>query len=121
MLGVWPLFEVKQLTASAKQSKRLVLQDGTILQLQLRFVPMQLGWFFTTITYGDFVLENVRICVSPNILYQYKNQIPFGIACFSKASREPTQQQDFSSGAAKLYILSEEEVSEYSDILSGKV
>ncbi len=83
---------------------------------------MQLTWFIDNISYGnDFAVKGIRICVSPNILFQWQNLIPFGLACFSRGSREPTQLEDFESGAASLYVLSAAEVIEYQEILNGQV
>lgn len=74
---------------------------------------MQFGWFFTNITYGSFVLNGLRITNLPNMLFQFQNKIPFGLACFSKANREPSLQDDFVSGNSKLYILTQAECEEY--------
>ena len=53
------------------------------------------------------------------MLYQFQNQIPFGLACFSKANREPQLQQDFVSGASSLYILTQAECQEYATYIQG--
>lgn len=90
--------------------------------MQISFVPLQYGWFITNLTYGSFIINGLRITVSPNMLRQFKNQIPFGLACVAnKVTREPTQQQDFSSQSFNLYILSAAEVIRYEDLLSGQV
>ena len=80
---------------------------------------MQYGWFITSLVYGSFTLNGIRISNSPNILNQFRNQIPFGLACYSTNNREPMLQYDFSSGASILYILDQAETQEYADILSG--
>lgn len=115
------MYEIQQVTSDARQKQNLILPDGSILSLTIYFIPMQYGWFITELIYEGFVLNGVRITNSPNILHQFKNQIPFGLACFSKSGREPSQKEDFSSGASKLYILTEEEVRYYSEQLSGQV
>ncbi len=108
---------IQQVTSNPLQKQTLVLQDGTTLTMELYFRPMQFGWFVNQLTHGDFVLNGLRITNSPNMLYQFKNQISFGFACFSTANREPSQQEDFSSGASRLYILTSEEVDEYTRFL----
>lgn len=113
------MYDVQQITDAFLQKQTPILTDGTPLQLQIKFVPLQFGWFIDSLVYKDFVLNGFRISNSPNMLYQFKNLIPFGLACISKGDREPTLQQDFLSGASKLYILSAEEVQQYSDFLSG--
>ena len=113
------MYVVQQISADALQSQTIVLADGTTLSLQLRYIPLQYGWFLTQLTYGSFTLQGFRIVASPNMLYQYLNQIPFGLACFVAGGREPTQQQDFSSGAANLYILTQAECQDYTTFLEG--
>lgn len=113
------MFLVQTITADPYQTQTLVLPDGASVSITMYFVPMQYGWFLTNLTYGDFVLNGLRISNSPNMLNQFRNQIPFGLACYSTANREPSQQQDFSSGASKLYVLTQSECQEYADFLSA--
>jgi hypothetical protein len=113
------MYLIQQITSDPLQKQTLILPDGTSLSLTINFVPMQYGWFITSLVYGSFVLNGLRITNSPNMLHQFKNQIPFGLACFSSENREPTQQQDFSSGASNLYILSAAEVAQYAGLLQS--
>lgn len=108
---------IQNVTSNSFQQQTLILDDGSSLLLQMYFMPMQYAWVITKLVYKDFVLNGQRIVVSPNMLQQYRNEIPFGLACFSQNNREPTQQLDFSSGAAKLYILSSTEVEAYEAVL----
>ncbi len=114
------MFLIQQITTQPRQSQTLVLPDGSLLNLSIYFIPMQFGWFVTSLTYGDFVLNGLRITVSPNMLRQFKNQIPFGFSCVSNGqNREPSQQQDFSSGAFSLFLLDQAEVNQYEELLAG--
>lgn len=113
------MFLIQEVTSDARQLQTLVLDDGTSLTLSLYYIPMQLGWFITDLVYQDFEIQSLRITVSPNMLYQFKNQLPFGLGCFTNQGREPTQQEDFSSGNFQLYILSQAEVEQYSEFLSN--
>jgi len=116
------MFKIQNITTAAKQKQVLILPDGTSISFSIEYIPLQIGWFIREISYNDFVLNGVRISNSPNLLYQYRNQIPFGLACFSTiAEREPTLQEDFFSDASKLYILTEAEVADYARYLSGQV
>jgi len=110
---------IQQITSAASQSQQITLSDGTILTLQLQFIPIQQGWYITSLTYQSFTLSGFRISNSGNILHQYRNQIPFGIACFSNDQREPSLQQDFSSGNSNLYLLSAAETLAYAEYLLG--
>lgn len=115
------MYLIQQITVDARQKQTLILPDGSQLKIQMTFRPMQLGWFFDELTHEDFTITGIRICITPNLLYQFKNKIPFGIACFSNDKREPTLQEDFSSGNANLYVLTAEEVQNYLEYLSGQI
>lgn len=112
---------MEQITSDARQKQAFVLPDGSTFTLELAFKPQQLGWFIEAITYKEFVLKGYRICTSPNIMYQFKNQIPFGIACLTDENQEPTQQQDFESGRSKLYLLDGVDIANLAEIYSGQV
>lgn len=111
------MFLIQQITSDALQKQTLVLADGSTLTLTLYFRPLQQGWFITELVWNTFILHELRVTNSPNMLNQFRNQLNFGLGCFSTANREPSQQFDFSSGASKLYILSEAEVEEYAEFL----
>ncbi len=101
---------IQNLTNAPKQQMTLILEDGTQIALTIRFIDMQYGWFMDEISYGDVTIEGRRICTSPNMLQQFKNLVPFGLACFTKDNNEPRFQEDFSSGYATLYVLTAAEV-----------
>lgn len=114
------MYLIQQITNDSLQKQTFVLPDGSTFDLTIRFVPAQLGWFIDELVYGSFTLNSVRITNSPNMIQQFKNQVPFGLACFSTADREPSQQNDFSSAASLLYILTAEEVAIYSGYIRGE-
>lgn len=109
---------IQQISNDPLQKQTIVLDDGTTFEITLYFRPLQLGWFIEKLVYKDFVLTGVRVCNLPNILKQFKSQIPFGIACFSTGDREPSQLEDFSSGNSNLYVLTTDEVLDYEAFLS---
>lgn len=111
------MFLVQKVTNKPLQRQRLVLEDGSIVTIELLFRDMQQGWFANEITWNTFTLKGIRICNSPNLLHQFKNQIPFGIGCYSVGNREPSLIEDFSSEVSKLYILNAAECDEYLEYL----
>lgn len=113
------MFLIQRVTSNAYQKQNLILEDGSVVSITLYFRPMQKMWSFTNIIYQDFTLTELKISNSPNMLNQWANQLPFGIACFSDGNREPQLIDDFSSGASKLYILNQEEVAAYTEFLRG--
>lgn len=107
-------------TQDTKQNQNLILPDGSALSLTLKYVPLQFGWFIDSLVYQSFTLTGYRLFTSPNLLQQYVNQIPFGLACLTSDNGEPTQQQDLSSGYATIYILTAAEAAQFTRILRGE-
>lgn len=112
---------IEGITASAFQENSVTLPNGTVLLIELRYIEMQRGWFIERIVYEDFNLNGLRICNSPNILHQYRNLIPFGLACETNEGREPSLLTDFDNNDSRLYLLTLEETQEFSRALSGQV
>ncbi len=110
---------INRVTAAPLQERTLILEDGTSLTFTMYYRPSQQGWFINSLTYLDFVLNGLRICASPNMLYQWSNRLPFGLACITSLRREPTLQQDFFSGNFQLYVLTQDEVDSYVEFLRG--
>ncbi len=113
------MLKINQITDDPSQTQRVLLPDGDFFTLSLYFRPMQLGWWISELTYNSFTLRGLRITTNPNMLFQYQNLIPFGIACVTSGNREPSQLQDFSSGAATLYVLTQIECQQYATLLAG--
>ena len=111
--------QIVNITSDALQNQTMILADGTTFSYTMYYVPNQYGWFFNNITYGSFVLNSIRITNNANMLYQWQNLIPFGIACFSTSDREPSQQQDFASGYSNLYVLSQAECQSLKTYIQG--
>lgn len=120
------MLQINQITNAPKQRHTLILSDGTSAVMQIEYKPQQVGWFIIELSYlakgaaAPFVLTNVRIVTGANVLRQFKNLIPFGLAVFVEGNHEPTLQTDFSNGRAKMYILTPGEVQYYEDLLSGQ-
>lgn len=108
---------INTLTSYPLQQQTFVLPDGTTFSMSIYYVPMQNGWFITNLTYQSFTVNSIRITNNANMLYQWRNLLPFGLACFSPSQREPSQQQDFVSGASSLYVLTAAEVEAYAAFL----
>lgn len=113
------MFKIEKITTAALQTQLLILNGVGDITITIYFRPMQIGWFIEELTYNDFTIKGMRICVSPNLLYQFRNQIPFGLSCLSVGNREPSLVSDFADGSAQLFILSAAEVAEYTRFLSA--
>lgn len=115
------MYLVQNISENARQRQTLILQDGSQVTIEIQFREMQYGWFINELTYGTFTLKGVRITTNPDIIYQFRNQLPFGLACFTKDGNDPTQIQDFASEYAQLFVLSQEEVATLAELYSGQI
>jgi hypothetical protein len=113
------MYLVQNLTEDALQTMDLVLPDGSDISLTIYYTLNQQAWFIQNLTYGSFVLQGFQIINSPNMLYQWQNVLPFGLACFSTNEREPSLIQDFLSGNSQLFVLTQAECQQYQEFLSG--
>lgn len=107
------MFQIERITNNPNQKHSFTLENGLNMSFILAFKPMQQTWFFEQIVYQTFTMNSLRVCNNPNLLYQWVNLVPFGIACFSSGYRNPELQDDFVTGYSRLYILSQSEIAEY--------
>jgi len=110
---------IRHFTDAPKQELSVLLDDGTFFTMEVYFIPLQQGWFINRLEYEGFIVRGIRICNSPNLLHQFRNLIPFGLACFSEDKREPLLQIDFSEGNNELYVLTADEVDAYQEAVTN--
>lgn len=110
---------IQQITSDPTQTQTLILPNGQQMNLTISYAAQQYAWFILKLTYGTFTLTGMQITANPNMLLPWQNSLPFGLGCFVSGNREPTQLQDFQSGAAKLYILTQAEVLAYYQMLQA--
>jgi hypothetical protein len=106
------------LTDQPKQQTGIVLNDGSRAVISLEYRANQLGWFYD-ITWGDFTLNGQRLVTAPNMLRQFRNKLPFGIAVVTTNNVEPLKQTDLSSGVATLYLLDSTDVADIETTVFG--
>jgi hypothetical protein len=109
------MYAIQQITSAPTQTMTLILPSGQTANLTIQYAAQQYCWFILSLTYAplNFTLQGVQITANPNMLNQWRNSLPFGLGCFVNGNREPTQLQDFSSGNAQLFILTQAEVASY--------
>lgn len=95
---------IQGLTDQPKQQTAIVLADGMRANLYLEYRPNQIGWSYN-VSLGDFAANGRRLVTGPNVLRQFRELIPFGIAVVTKADAEPLNQTDFIDGTVTLYLL----------------
>jgi hypothetical protein len=115
------VLQIQNWTTDTDQTQAIVLQDGSLMTLEIYFRQQQQGWFIKSLVWSTtgFTVTGLRITNNPNMLLQWKNIIPFGLACFTTDGYEPSLQQDFSSGASILYVLTSAEVAQLDGLLAG--
>ena len=101
------------ITATTNQKTTFTLPDGSLFSITLYFSDRQIGWFIKELTYNTFTLKGIRVTNSPNIMHQFSNKLPFGIACLSTNNLEPFLVDSFTSGVSTLYLLTATEVASY--------
>jgi hypothetical protein len=75
--------QITGLTSDAKQNISMILEDGSIVKIDLFYSDNVKSWFFS-ISSGNFELTIFRLATSPNILFRFTNILNFGISVLSK-------------------------------------
>lgn len=105
---------VTGITDQPNQQLDLRLADGTRAKLTLNYRVQQLGWFADLIwTKRDGTTAQVfglRLVTSPNVLRQFRNLFPFGLAIATDANADPTSDKSFASGISRLLLLEGDDV-----------
>lgn len=110
---------IKNITSFPSQKMFLTLPDQSQVELTLYYMPIQQCWMIESLIYGEIIINGIKITNNINILHQWKNILPFGIACYSETGREPSFVEDFESEFSKLYILTEEDILELETFING--
>lgn len=110
---------INNLTNFADQVTLLQLPDGSSATMELIYQGAPERWVMN-VSYGDFVANGIGLCCYPNILRQWRNLIPFGLAFVTADQTDPFDISDFSSGRVSVYLLDEADVAAVeSDIIGG--
>ena len=100
--------QVTGISEAPAQIITLTLEDGSAITVTLEYRPQQLGWFFSVLWNGSdpaTQINGLRMTVFPNVLRQWRNLLPFGLACITQDNREPMAADAFSSGYATMLLL----------------
>jgi hypothetical protein len=115
--------QITELTNQPNQKYTIVLDNNETVDLVLTYSDNQQCWF-CDINYKQdtFICNGIRVVSSPNILHQWKNVIPFGIAIITNDKTDPYFINDFSTNRVGLFILNADDVdfvsSNYINILT---
>lgn len=100
---------IVNISNSPKQKIQLVTDNGDNIEFFLEYKPRVESWFFS-FEYKGINVNNLTVCLHPNILRQFKRIIDFGIGFKSDTKIEPFSIDVFKDGRCSMYLLNEDEV-----------
>lgn len=100
---------VDNLTNFALQQTVLILEDGTTATLTITYNAATERWVMD-LSYNNTTINGLGLCTYPNIIRQWKNVLPFGIAIVTADQTDPFDINDFADGRAKMYLLNAADV-----------
>ena len=106
-------------TKDARQSSRIVLSAGGSFSITLEYIEASQGWTYA-LSYGDnFSINGMRLVCGFNILRQWRNILPFGLAVISEDGYEPVFQDDFYTGRVSVYVLDAAEIVSAEELIAS--
>ena len=103
--------QITRLTDSAQQTFILIGENGEEINFALRYMPTQLSWFFDIDDGNSLTLKGAYLGVGANVLRNFRNNTPIGLAVISTDGFDPRDISDFTDGRVAIYLLNTEEVS----------
>lgn len=100
--------------ATGTQKLITAADNGDSIEITLYYLPAVQAWMMD-ISSGTFQLNKFRLFNSLNVLVQYQNIIPFGLAVLIHDGGEPFLINDFSSGRCLLALITPDEVDQVED------
>lgn len=110
--------QLTNLTNFADQLATLQLPDGSSATMELIYQGATERWIMN-ISYGSFVANGIGLCCYPNILRQWKEIIPFGLAFVTADQTDPFDINDFSSGRVLVYLLNQDDIAQVESSVFG--
>jgi hypothetical protein len=106
------MIQLTGLTNDPKQQYTVVTEDNIEFQFYLEYIDNQRQWIYS-IGYGsNFILNQneFTLVFAVNLIRQYINILPFGIACSTPDGSDPLYLNDFINGRVNIGILSQADV-----------
>lgn len=102
---------INKITADPQQQMNLTGIPGVTINTTLRFMPRIQRWIMG-FQFSGRSIQGVPVTTGLNILRQFKNNIPFGIACVSASGLDPFDVQAFISQSSNLYLLNSDDIAQ---------
>ena len=110
--------QLNSFSDNADQIVSFPLADGTTVTMEWIYRAGSQRWTIN-IQHPSLTLNGVNVCVGPNILRQWRNLIPFGIAVTSSTGLDPINATDLEDGTVSIFMLDAAEVDQVeSEILA---
>lgn len=100
---------VENITSAVKQKMTLKLENSETCDFWLHYNARMQAWYFG-FTYKDISISDLKVCLHPNILRQFRRIMPFGISFVSENQVEPFLETSFSRGLCEMWVLTSDEV-----------
>lgn len=101
--------QIDNLSSESDQLIQINLEDGSLVSFEFVYKPAIQRWVFN-VAFDTFEADNLNLCLHPNILREFRDKLPFGLACTSTDGADPAFIEDFSSARVAVYLLSAAEV-----------
>ena len=107
--------QITTITNDTVQKLRLVGENNEQIDFKLRYLPSQQAWYFD-LSYQGIDIDNMKLVTSPNLLRQWENYLPFGLACLTLDGADPFFIDDFIDERVQIYLLGEEDLETVEDL-----
>lgn len=100
---------INKITSDPSQNINLTGIPNLNIAMTLRYLARMQLWVMG-LKFGTTTINGIMVTTAPNMLRQFKNNMPFGIACLKADGLDPYYLTDFSTQAANLYLLNSDDV-----------
>ena len=105
-------YKINGITDDPKQRFNVQIPNSDEnLEVVLNYLPSQQAWYLD-LFYKDFSIYGYKVALSPNMLREFRNIIPFGISVSSMDNIYPMEITAFSSDRVNMYVLDKSDVKE---------
>jgi len=110
--------QITTLTDDADQRMFYTLADGSAVQMEFVYRPAIQRWS-VSLSYGSLSLSGYLLCAGPNVLRQWRNLVPFGMAVASLDGQDPVAIDDFTTGRVQVFMIEGQEVEDVESQVIG--
>lgn len=109
---------ITTLGANPNQKISILTWSGKEAVLVFKYLPTQKSWYID-LKYGNFEVNGIKVCCSPNILDKWSNILDFGINVMTIDGLDPFELTSFDNNTCFLSVLNDEEKKQAAEYLNG--